>query len=91
MQDEFASVVHDIGALEDIGMHFFEAEPEDELNATERDIPEFIDVDVAVDSGAGDNVFAAVDVPGHKILDSPGSIRGQQFKGAGGHEMANEG
>jgi len=72
-------------------MHFFDAEPEAELNTAESDIPEFVDVDVAVDSGAGDNVLAAVDVPGHKIQDSPGSIRGQQFKGAGGHVMANEG
>ena len=54
-------------------------------------IPEYMDVDVAVDSGAGDNVLAAVDVPGHKVQESPGSIRGQQFKGAGGHVMANEG
>jgi hypothetical protein len=91
LQEEFASVVHDIGALEDIGVNFFEAEPDSELNAAESEVPEFIDVDVAVDSGAGDNVLAGVDVPGHKILDSPGSLRGQQFKGAGGHVMANEG
>ena len=46
-------------------MNFFDAEPEAELNAAE-DVPEYVDVDVAVDSGAGDNVLAAVDVPGHK-------------------------
>jgi hypothetical protein len=72
------------------GMHFCDAEPEAELNVSDE-IPEYMDVDVAVDSGAGDNVLAAVDVPGHKVQESPGSIRGQQFKGAGGHVMANEG
>ena len=72
------------------GMHFCDAEPEAEFNVSDE-IPEYMDVDVAVDSGAGDNVLAAVDVPGHKVQESPGSIRGQQFKGAGGHVMANEG
>jgi hypothetical protein len=91
MQEEFADVVHDIGALEVTGMNFFDAEPENELNTAEAVVPEFIDVDVAVDSGAGDNVLAEVDVAGHKIQESPGSRRGQKFKGAGGHVMANEG
>ena len=91
MQEEFADVVHDIGALEVTDINFFDAEPENELNTAEAVVPEFIDVDVAVDSGAGDNVLAEVDVAGHKIQESPGSRRGQKFKGAGGHVMANEG
>jgi hypothetical protein len=89
-QEEFAKVVHSLDALDMQGLHFFDAEPEAELNVSDE-IPEFMDVDVAVDSGAGDNVLAAIDVPGHKVQESPGSIRGQQFKGAGGHVMANEG
>ena len=91
MQEEFALVVHDIEALEDIGVNFFLAGPDSELKVAESDIPEFIYVDVAVDSGAGDNVLAGADVSGHKIMDSPGSLRCQQSKGAGGHVMANEG
>jgi hypothetical protein len=86
-EKKLADITHETGALE---MNFFDAEPEAELNAAE-DVPEYVDVDVAVDSGAGDNVLAAVDVPGHKVQESPGSLRGQQFKGAGGHVMANEG
>ena len=71
-------------------MNFFDCKPASELNAAE-DIPEYVDVDVAVDSGAGDNVLAETDVPDHEVKESPGSLRGQQFKGAGGHVMANEG
>ena len=71
-------------------MHFSDAELEAELNVTDSP-PEYVDVDVAVDSGAGDNVLAAVDVKGHKIEESPALRRGQQFNGAGGHVMANEG
>jgi hypothetical protein len=55
------------------------------------EVPEYIDVDVAVDSGAGDHVLAAVDAPGHAVTESPGSRRGQKSKGAGGHIMDNEG
>ena len=80
-----------VGALDTSGLHFFDCDTDAELNAADAAIPEFVDVDVAVDSGAGDNVLAEVDVKGYKIEDSPGSLRGQQFKGAGGHVMANEG
>ncbi len=58
------------------GMHLCDAEPEAELNVS-YGIPEYMDVDVAVDSGAGDTVLAAPDVPGHKVEESHGSIRGQ--------------
>ena len=77
--------------MELAGLHFFEAEPESELNTAENEVPEYIDVDVAADSGAGDNVLSRVDVPGHVVQESPGSRRGQKFKGAGGHVMENEG
>jgi hypothetical protein len=89
-EKRLADIAHEVGALDLSGVLFFDSEPEAELNAAE-DIPEYVDVDVAVDSGAGDNVLARVDVPGHKVQESPGSLRGQQFKGAGGHVMANEG
>ena len=43
-----------------------------ELNAAES-VPEYIEVDVAVDSGAGDNVLSRVDAPGHEVQESLGS------------------
>ena len=89
IQKEFADAVHDTDALRIEGVHYIESEQE-ELNATE-DVPEYIEIDVAADSGAGDHVLARVDAPGHAVAESPGSVRGQKFKGAGGHVMDNEG
>ncbi len=71
-------------------MNFFLDGDEEELNAAD-DEPEFIEVEAAADSGAGDNVASRVDVPGFKIRESEGSRRGQNFKDAGGHRMKNEG
>ena len=89
MQTEFADAVHDTDALRIEGIHYIESEQE-ELNATE-DVPEYIEIDVAADSGAGDHVLARVDAPGHAVAESPGSVRGQKSKGVGGHVMDNEG
>ena len=61
-----------------------------EIHATDME-PEFIEVDVAADSGAGDNVASRVDAPGYKVLESEGSQRGQCFTDAGGHRMKNQG
>ena len=72
------------------GLHFIEEEDEMELNAADE-IPEYVDIDVAVCGGAGGHVLAKVDAPGHAVTESPGSKRGQKFKGAGGHVMDNEG
>ena len=87
LQTKFADEVYATDALE--GLNFIEAD-EEEINATD-DVPEYIEVDVAADSGAGDHVLARVDAPGHPVTESPGSKRGQKFKGAGGHVMDNEG
>ena len=87
LQIEFADAVYDTDALH--GINFIEAD-EEEINAAD-DVPEYIEVDVAADSGAGDHVFARVDAPGHSVKESPGPKRGQKFKGAGGHVMDNEG
>ena len=89
LQAEFADAVHDTDALDSTGIHFIE-EDEEEIN-TADDVPEYIEIDVAADSGAGDHVLAKVDAPGHAVKESPGSKRGQKFKGAGGHVMDNEG
>ena len=82
-------MVHVTGALNVEGIHYIDADQE-ELNASE-DVPEYIEIDVAADSGAGDHVLSRVDAPGHPVKESPGSRRGQKFKGAGGHVMDNEG
>ena len=58
LQEEFAQVVHDMGALDIIGVNVFDTEPEAEPNAADTAVPEFIDVGVAAGSGAGDNVLA---------------------------------
>jgi hypothetical protein len=58
LQEEFAEVIHDIGALDASGVNFFDTDNDAELNAADAAAPEFVDVDVAVDSGAGDNVLA---------------------------------
>ena len=85
LQRDFADAVHNNNAL-----NFIDGDQDMELNAAE-DVPEYIEIDVAVDSGAGDHVLARVDAPGHRVVESPGSKRGQKFKGAGGQVMDNEG
>ena len=65
-----------------MGLNFLDAEREMELNDAD-DVPEYVEIDAAVDSGAGDHAFAKADAPGHTVTESPGSRRGQTFKGAG--------
>ena len=83
LQERFAAAVHDAWAL-----HFFGCDADAELNVS-AGVPDFIDIDVAVDSGAGCNVLAAVDAPCHAVKEPPGSRRGGEFKGVGGHVVAN--
>ena len=71
-------------------MNFFLDGDEEEICVAD-DEPEYIEVEAAADSGAGDNVASRVDVPGFQVKESEGSRRGQQFKDAGGHRMKNEG
>ncbi len=63
--------------------------PEEELNTAEQD--EFIVVDVAADSGAGDNVASKADAPGYEVRESAMSRRGGKFVGAGNHKFPNQG
>jgi hypothetical protein len=42
------------------------------MSNTADDVPEYVDIDVAVDSGAGDNVLARVGAPGHEVTEPPG-------------------
>ena len=65
-----------------------------EVNVNEIDEnQEFLDevIEIALDSGAGDHVAAPKEAPAYTIEDSPGSLAGQHFTGAGGHRMKNQG
>ena len=76
--------------IEDFLDVFFDEADEDVLNA-EADEPEWIEVDVAADSGAGDNVAKREDAPGYEVKESEGSKRGQNFISASKTRIANEG
>ena len=73
-------------------LNFLDAE-DAEINTTETDNNEFLDVEieVAADSGASEHVAADTDAPMYKVEESAGSRSGQHFVGAGGHRMANRG
>ena len=73
-------------------LNFLDAE-DAELNTTETDNNEFLDVEieVAADSGASEHVAADTDAPTYQVEESAGSRSGQHFVGAGGHRMANRG
>ncbi len=55
--------------------------------------PEFIEIDMTVDTGAMNSVLSREDVPTHEVLPSEGSRAGQQFQSAaaGGKLIDNEG
>ncbi len=86
--DASRAVVKVVEAACDIS--FFVAE-EDELNIAGDEEEEYVLIEIALDSGAGDHVAAALDAPGYTVEASAGSRRGQNFVGAGGHRMANKG
>ena len=66
-----------------------------EVNVNESDADkEFLDdtLEVAIDSGAGDHVANGEEAAAaYTIEESPGSLIGQHFTGAGGHRMKNMG
>ena len=63
---------------------------DEEVHAAEEE-PEYIVMEAAADSGAGDNVASKADAPGYKVRPSAASRRGGRFVGAGGHGMDNQG
>ena len=65
-------------------------EDEDEVLALAQE-PEYIDFEVALDSGSASHVCDRIDVPGHEVRDSEGSRRKQNFLAAGGKPIKNEG
>ena len=48
-------------------------------------------IEVALDSGSGEHVADPDDAPGYALEPSPGSRMGQNFVGAGGERIPNEG
>ena len=52
---------------------------------------EFIDIEIALDSGAGDHVTDDLDAPGYTIQESRGSKNGNHFIDASGNRLENRG
>ena len=79
-------------SMEDIVLNFLDSE-DCELNVASNEEQEFLEVlfEAALDSGAGDHVAKQGDAPGYKVEESWGSRVGQNFIGAGGHRMKNQG
>jgi hypothetical protein len=63
----------------------------EELLSAEGEQPEFLSLEVCLDSGAGDHVLAEVDVPGYTVEPSPGSIANLHFVAAGGKRIKMQG
>ncbi len=63
----------------------------EELNVAETVEPEFIEVEMTVDTGATVHAVDRVDIPGHEIEEGPGSKAGQLFQCAGSKLLPTEG
>ena len=66
-------------------------EEECEIHALPEAEPEYIEVEMALDSGASVHAADRVDFPGHEVRESAGSKAGQKFGCAGGKMLPNEG
>ena len=53
--------------------------------------PEFYDVECTLDTGATVHAADRIDFPGRTVVDSVGSLAGQNFQAAGGKLIPNEG
>ncbi len=72
--------------------NFWGVEAVEELNALpEEEEPEFIEVEMTLDTGATVHACDRIDFPGCNVVGSPGSKAGQQFQAAGGKLIPNEG
>ena len=72
-------------------LHFFDSVTQ-EINALpEATEPEFVEVEMTLDTGATVHAADRADLPLHVIEESPGSRAGQHFQAAGGKLIANEG
>jgi hypothetical protein len=74
-----------------LSLNFFDSVTQ-EINALpEVEEPEFIEVEMTLDTGATVHAADREDLPCHVIEESPGSRAGQQFQAAGGKLIPNEG
>ena len=63
----------------------------DELNMLPGEDPEFIEIEMALDTGATVHAADRVDFRGCHVVESPGSRAGQHFQTAGKKTIPNEG
>ena len=81
----------DVPQVPDKLNNFWGVEVVDELNVLPEDEPEFIEVEMTLDTGATVHAADRVDFPGCLVEESPGSRAGQHFQTAGKKTIANEG
>ena len=70
------------------------SQPEDDIPGEaldDDDEPEFVELEVALDSGAVIHVLDRYDAPHHEVVPSEGSKRGQYFVAANNARINNEG
>ncbi len=92
-------LVKDAGALEEYlesliavsPLEVVDGDDDGEAALYSIDEPEFLIIEIALDSGAGDHVISRMDLPGAAVRDSRGSRSGQHFLAAGGHRLRNQG
>ena len=65
--------------------------PIEELNILPTIEPEFLEVEMTLDTGATVHAMDILDLPGFAVQESPGSKAGQKFQAAGGKLIDNEG
>jgi hypothetical protein len=74
-----------------LSMNLFDAVTQEVNALPEAAEPEYIEVEMTLDTGATVHAADREDLPCHVIEESPGSKAGQQFQAAGGKLIANEG
>ncbi len=71
--------------------NFWGVEAVEELNVLPEGEPEFLEVEMTLDTGATVHAADRLDFPGCSVVESAGSKAGQQFQAAGGKLIPNEG
>ena len=75
--------------VESMPVHLIESREEDVLEVSEE--PEFMEIEVALDSACARHVGNKADFPNYTVKESEGSRRGQEFVTAAGDTISNEG
>ena len=71
--------------------NFWGVEAVEELNTLPEEEPEFLEIEMTLDTGATVHAADRLDFPGCNVLESPGSKAGQHFQTAGNKLIPNEG